>query len=39
VVDETSMVDVMLMNSLLKAVADRTAVLFVGRRITKLPDQ
>ena len=30
VVDETSMVDVVLMNSLLKAVADHTAVLFVG---------
>jgi exodeoxyribonuclease V alpha subunit len=30
VIDETSMVDVMLMNSLLKAVADQTAVLFVG---------
>ena len=30
VVDETSMVDVVLMNALLKAVADRTAVLFVG---------
>jgi exodeoxyribonuclease V alpha subunit len=30
VVDETSMVDVLLMNSLLKAVADQTAVLFVG---------
>jgi exodeoxyribonuclease V alpha subunit len=30
VIDETSMVDVLLMNSLLKAVADRTAVLFVG---------
>jgi ATP-dependent exoDNAse (exonuclease V) alpha subunit len=27
VVDETSMVDVVLMNSLLKAVADHTAVL------------
>jgi exodeoxyribonuclease V alpha subunit len=30
VVDETSMVDVVLMNALMKAVADRTAVLFVG---------
>jgi len=36
VVDETSMVDVMLMNSLLKAVADHTAVLFVGD-IDQLP--
>ena len=32
----TSMVDVMLMNSLLKAVADHTAVLFVGD-IDQLP--
>ena len=30
VVDETSMVDVVLMNSLLKAVVDHSAVLFVG---------
>jgi exodeoxyribonuclease V alpha subunit len=30
VVDETSMVDIVLMNALLKAVANRTAVLFVG---------
>jgi exodeoxyribonuclease V alpha subunit len=30
VIDEASMVDVVLMNSLLKAVADQTAVLFVG---------
>ena len=30
VVDETSMVDVVLMNALMKAVADHTAVLFVG---------
>jgi exodeoxyribonuclease V alpha subunit len=36
VVDETSMVDVVLMNSLLKAVADHTAVLFVGD-IDQLP--
>ena len=36
VVDETSMVDVVLMNSLLKAVADYTAVLFVGD-IDQLP--
>jgi len=36
VVDETSMVDVVLMNSLLKAVADQTAVLFVGD-IDQLP--
>jgi exodeoxyribonuclease V alpha subunit len=36
VVDETSMVDVMLMNSLLTAVADDTAVLFVGD-IDQLP--
>jgi exodeoxyribonuclease V alpha subunit len=30
VVDETSMVDVLLMNSLLKAVADKSAVILVG---------
>ena len=36
VVDETSMVDVVLMNSLLKAVADHSAVLFVGD-IDQLP--
>ena len=36
VIDETSMVDVMLMNSLLKAVADDTAMLFVGD-IDQLP--
>jgi exodeoxyribonuclease V alpha subunit len=30
VVDETSMVDVVLLNALMKAIADRTAVLFVG---------
>ncbi|MGO9773293.1 MAG: ATP-dependent RecD-like DNA helicase, partial [Roseiarcus sp.] len=30
VVDETSMVDIVLMNALMKAVDDRTAVLFVG---------
>jgi ATP-dependent exoDNAse (exonuclease V) alpha subunit len=36
VVDETSMVEVVLMNSLLKAVADHTAVLFVGD-IDQLP--
>ena len=30
VVDETSMVDIPLMNALMKAVDDRTAVLFVG---------
>ena len=36
VVDETSMVDVVLMNSQLKAVADHTAVLFVGD-IDQLP--
>lgn len=36
VTDETSMVDVVLMNSLLKAVADHTAVLFVGD-IDQLP--
>ena len=36
VVDETSMVDVVLMNSLLKAVAGHTAVLFVGD-IDQLP--
>jgi exodeoxyribonuclease V alpha subunit len=36
VVDETSMVDVVLMNSLLKAAADHTAVLFVGD-IDQLP--
>jgi exodeoxyribonuclease V alpha subunit len=36
VIDETSMVDVTLMNSLLKAVADDTAVLFVGD-IDQLP--
>ena len=36
VVDETSMFDVTLMNSLLKAVADDTAVLFVGD-IDQLP--
>jgi exodeoxyribonuclease V alpha subunit len=36
VVDETSMVDVMLMNSLLKAVADDTAMLFIGD-IDQLP--
>src|SRR5260370_6446433 len=30
VVDETSMVDIMLMNALTKAVDDRTALLFVG---------
>ena len=30
IVDETSMVDIVLMNALMKAVADRTAVLFVG---------
>jgi exodeoxyribonuclease V alpha subunit len=30
VIDETSMIDVLLMNLLLKAVADRAAVLFVG---------
>ena len=36
VVDETSMVDVLLMNSLLKAVSDRSAVIFVGD-IDQLP--
>jgi exodeoxyribonuclease V alpha subunit len=36
VVDKTSMVDVVLTNSLLKAVADYTAVLFVGD-IDQLP--
>src|SRR4029453_6177454 len=36
VVDETSMVDVLLMNSLLKAVAADTAILFVGD-IDQLP--
>jgi exodeoxyribonuclease V alpha subunit len=30
VVDETSMVDILLMNALMKAVDDRTALLFVG---------
>lgn len=36
VVDETSMVDVLLMNALLQAVSDRSAVIFVGD-IDQLP--